>query len=99
MLDYKLKPWIIEVNTNPCLELSSSYLSYLIPSMVENSFRIVLDSLFPQATKTYSDPIIENKYDLIFHSVVDGEKMKNQTCTNDNESEISDADELEEKDN
>lgn len=43
MLDEDLKPWLIEVNTNPCLELSSSLLSRIIPEMLDNAFRIALD--------------------------------------------------------
>jgi hypothetical protein len=31
MIDEDLKPWLIEVNTNPCLELSGSLLTRLIP--------------------------------------------------------------------
>lgn len=39
MLDEDMKPWLIEVNTNPCLELSSPYLARLIPAMVENAIK------------------------------------------------------------
>jgi hypothetical protein len=47
MYDDEFKPYLIEVNTNPCLELSSPLLSKLIPHMLENAFRIVGDPLFP----------------------------------------------------
>jgi tubulin polyglutamylase TTLL1/tubulin monoglycylase TTLL3/8 len=77
MLDHKLKPWIIEVNTNPCLELSSSYLSYLIPAMVENALRISLDSNFPSGVgKNQFEPLAENRFELIFHELVDGVKIR-----------------------
>ena len=47
MIDDEFKVYLIEVNTNPCLELSSPLLARLIPSMVENSIRICVDPLFP----------------------------------------------------
>lgn len=39
MIDEDLDPWLIEVNTNPCFELSSPYLARLIPAMVENALK------------------------------------------------------------
>jgi D-alanine-D-alanine ligase-like ATP-grasp enzyme len=39
MIDEDLCPWLIEVNTNPCLELSSPYLARLIPAMLENAIK------------------------------------------------------------
>ncbi|OMJ78863.1 hypothetical protein SteCoe_21216 [Stentor coeruleus] len=95
MLDSKLKPWIIEVNTNPCLELSSSYLSYLIPTMLDNAFRIVLDTIFPSPVFNRNhDPIPENRFDLIFHQLIDGAKvMESLSQTVNEEIELSDTEE------
>jgi hypothetical protein len=41
-----MNPWLIEVNTNPCLEESSSLLKTLIPRMLNDAFSIVVDPLF-----------------------------------------------------
>jgi hypothetical protein len=45
MLDRRMNPWLIEVNTNPCLEISCPLLSRIIPMMVEQSLRLGLDPL------------------------------------------------------
>jgi tubulin polyglutamylase TTLL1/tubulin monoglycylase TTLL3/8 len=34
MIDESFKPWLIEINTNPCLEMSSPVLERIIPYMV-----------------------------------------------------------------
>lgn len=45
MLDDDFKVYLIEANTNPCLELSAPILSYLIPAMVDNAFRYTISFL------------------------------------------------------
>jgi tubulin monoglycylase TTLL3/8 len=42
MIDEDFKVYLIEVNTNPCLEHSSSLLARLIPNMIENMIRFIL---------------------------------------------------------
>ena len=66
MVDELFKPWLIEVNTNPCLALSGKYLNNLIPTMLSHSFEIVLDQLFPTNRKISGS----NQYELIFSQVL-----------------------------
>jgi Tubulin-tyrosine ligase family len=47
IIDSDIKPWLIEVNTNPCLELSSPLLAQLIPKMIEEAFNLTVDKIFP----------------------------------------------------
>lgn len=83
MIDEEFHTWLIEVNTNPCLEISSPLLARIIPSMVDNAFRIVIDPIFGfppasewsvNAKKNFiPDSIMENnKFDLIFDEAFDG---------------------------
>ena len=47
IIDDELKPWLIEVNTNPCLEESSKLLAMLLPRMLDDLFRLTVDKVFP----------------------------------------------------
>lgn len=49
--DEDFNTWLIEVNTNPCLEESSALLKDLIPRMIEDMFRLTVDVIFPKNTK------------------------------------------------
>lgn len=47
MIDHSFNLWLIEVNTNPCLEESSPLLSSLIPRMINDAFKLTIDRIFP----------------------------------------------------
>ena len=47
MIDDNFDTWLIEVNTNPCLDLGSPLLARIIPNMIENSLKIAVDPIFP----------------------------------------------------
>lgn len=74
MIDRDFKVWLIEINTNPCLEISSVLLGRIIPTMVEHSFRLTLDVLFPPPAEYPNtlkhlapDKALDNlKFELIF---------------------------------
>lgn len=104
MIDDEFKVFLIEVNTNPCLELASPLLARLIPSMLENSLRLVVDPLFPppdnfsQRKQVVSELCPENKFELVFDERVDGPhlaeilKEKENVILEIDEEELSDAD-------
>jgi len=46
MIDDDFKPFLIEINTNPDITVSSPVCRRVIPQMVENALRIGVDPLF-----------------------------------------------------
>jgi hypothetical protein len=47
MIDENFKVWLIEANTNPCLETSCTLLTRLVTNMIDNVISIAVDPLFP----------------------------------------------------
>lgn len=47
MFDADLNVWLIEVNTNPCLEESSKLLETLLPRMIDDMLKLTIDKIFP----------------------------------------------------
>ena len=71
MIDGEFNPWLIEVNTNPCIEESSPLLGQLIPRMIgifivlikqflflikDDAFKMTLDVIFPKPKKAAQKP-------------------------------------------
>lgn len=74
MVDSSFQVWLIEVNTNPCLALSSALLARLIPNMLDNAFKIVLDAHFPEPEGRRKQEgcgkEAKNGFELIFSSLL-----------------------------
>ena len=43
ILDEDFNTWLIEVNTNPCLEESSGLLKRLLPRMIDDLLKLTID--------------------------------------------------------
>ena len=51
MVDNDLTVWLIECNTNPCLDESSGLLRRLLPRMLDDTFRLTIDKEFVSPTQ------------------------------------------------
>ncbi len=79
MFDEEFRPMLIEVNSNPSLEPSNNNLVKLFTCMLDNTFRIAIEPIFPPS-EGYSlkkgsigiETCPENRFDLIFDERVDG---------------------------
>ena len=102
MIDEDLKVWLLEVNTNPCLELSSPYLSRLIPTMLENALKIAVDPLFPppawpQSKRHLLPDVTENKFELVFNETTDAGELKHLPFANEKMIDIIEEEEVEDE--
>jgi tubulin polyglutamylase TTLL1 len=83
MIDCKFKTYLIEINTNPCLETGCPTLDRVIPNMLENAFRVGLDPIFPppqnfpNSKKHYisENAMLHNNFELVFDELVNGPEL------------------------
>lgn len=47
MIDEEFNPWLIEINTNPCLETEGRVLEKVIVPLIDNVFKLTVDCVFP----------------------------------------------------
>ena len=43
LVDSQYQTWLLEVNTNPCLEESCPYLQQLLPRMINDALKLTVD--------------------------------------------------------
>lgn len=46
IVDSKFNVWLIEINTNPCIEESSPMLAMYLPRMIDDALKLTMDKLF-----------------------------------------------------
>ena len=46
MFDVNFQPYLLEINTNPGLEISSPLIAMLIPRLVDDAFKLTIDKVF-----------------------------------------------------
>ena len=51
IVDAEFRVWLIEINTNPCLEESSNLLKVLLPRMIDDALRLTIDVAFVKKRK------------------------------------------------
>jgi len=74
IIDSDFKCWLIEVNTNPCLEESSKILQMYLPRMIDDMLKLTLDSVFAKKRRNAADlnkPIQETVYKVTGHGDYD----------------------------
>ena len=62
LIDEDFRVWLIEVNTNPYLGIPNDFIRKLLPQMIDDMFKIVLDYRFPALHTTQ----LENKFQLLY---------------------------------
>jgi len=92
MIDEDFRIYLIEVNTNPCLETSCSLLARIISELLDNTFRLAFDPLFFKSltstvvaapSQVGKNPVNQAdtsitmfKYELVFDEELEGEYLR-----------------------
>jgi hypothetical protein len=65
ILDENYKPYLLEINTNPGLEISSPLINQLLPRMIDDAFKLTIDDDFSASSDFIKQ---ESKFPVDYHS-------------------------------
>ena len=78
MLDEDYKVYLIEVNTNPCIETGCPILQRIITDMLDSGLSIALDPLFPPPNFTKRmnlNSVPLTQWELVFDNDIDSVEL------------------------
>ncbi len=68
MIDEDFRVWLIEVNTNPYFGIANEYIADLLPKMIDDMTKLIVDPIF-QPKEVDSDR--ENLFELVYQEHID----------------------------
>ena len=74
MLDSDFNAFLIEINTNPGLEISSPWIQIVVPRMLDDALRLTVDKVFEPVfdfTKNYKGDFTEEQKKLLIDSKIE----------------------------
>ena len=77
IVDEQYNPWILEINDNPGIEISSELISHLIPRMIDDALRLTLDKVFPTE---YDREVISEDGCIIFLNFIWMDSIMKKIC-------------------
>lgn len=65
LIDEDFRVWLIEVNTNPYFGVPNEYIADLLPKMIDDMTKIVVDPIYPPKA-SFGDSTRENLFELLY---------------------------------
>ena len=65
ILDENYNPFLLEINTNPGLEISSPLINQLLPRMIDDAFKLTIDEEFSMSSEFINQ---ESKFPVDYHT-------------------------------
>ena len=75
LIDEDFRVWLIEVNTNPYFGIPNDYIADLLPKMIDDMTKIVVDPIFPPK---FVDNERENLFELLYSETENGLVLTNK---------------------
>jgi hypothetical protein len=63
LIDEDFRIWLIECNTNPYFGIANAYIADLLPKMIDDMVRLVVDPIYPPRNKPEER---ENLFELLY---------------------------------